>query len=645
MAKENLRTSELDRELALSDSGSAGYTSSSSCFNDDTDIDPTFDPSLPSCSGIQRFVNSRANNSVGLVGLSDCDSDSSNSSRVRVQARPRPGQNRPTNQTGRRPRPTNQRGGRPRPTANRQVISDSETQSDVNPDDSDWDDVSESSPPTFQHGFDFFERPGPKHIPPATKEPVDFFKLFFTDFLVNIFATETNRYARQFLGRPNNISPTSRLNSWVPVTGSEILAFIVVIFNMGLNIKPTIKSYWSKNDSQYIPWFGKMFTRNRFENILTFLHMIDNDKFPKAGEPGYDPCQKFQPLIDYCNNSFQNFFTAHQQVSIDESLVGTKNQTSLMQYLPNKHHHRWGIKFWVMCDTLSKYCLKIFCYKGAKSQEDREEIKEFGLAYSVVKKLISACNYLQKGYHIFIDNFFTSIPLIKWLYSEKTFVTGTIRKNRIGLPNDYKKKFAVGEKLYKKKGNMITLAYREKKTQTKPVLLISSKSDVKSIPVTKRRRGRIATKETPAIIAEYNKYMGGIDAFDMMLYSYLDERRTVKYWKKVTFNFFSRMLLNSYILYQETCKKRSTKPLDRYQFIVSVIQTVGDDWMAQQRDHQARRPRQLHKLEGKKEKTCWVCSGKGGHSEIDRKRKRSRTVCSRCLEGCHYQCFAKHKCQ
>lgn len=87
------------------------------------------------------------------------------------------------------------------------------------------------------------------------------------------------------------------------------------------------------------------------------------------------------------------------------------------------------------------------------------------------------------------------------------------------------------------------------------MLLISSKTEIKNIPVTTRRRGRVVTKEKPAIISDYNNYMGGIDAFDMMLYSYLDERRTIKYWKKITFNFFSRMLLNAYILYQSTSKK------------------------------------------------------------------------------------------
>ena len=35
--------------------------------------------------------------------------------------------------------------------------------------------------------------------------------------------------------------------------------------------------------------------------------------------------------------------------------------------------------------------------------------------------------------------------------------------------------------------------------------------------------------------------MGGIDTSDMMVYSYLDEKRNVKYWKKVVFCAIARI--------------------------------------------------------------------------------------------------------
>jgi hypothetical protein len=45
--------------------------------------------------------------------------------------------------------------------------------------------------------------------------------------------------------------------------------------------------------------------------------------------------------------------------------------------------------------------------------------------------------------------------------------------------------------------------------------------------------------------------MGGIDSSDMMLYTYLDERQTVQYWKNIAFSVVARMVLNSYILCKE----------------------------------------------------------------------------------------------
>jgi hypothetical protein len=55
----------------------------------------------------------------------------------------------------------------------------------------------------------------------------------------------------------------------------------------------------------------------------------------------------------------------------------------------------------------------------------------------------------------------------------------------------------------------------------------------------------------PKIITSYNKFLGGIDYSDMVLYAYLDERQTVRYWKKIAFNIIARVVLNSCVLYKE----------------------------------------------------------------------------------------------
>ena len=38
------------------------------------------------------------------------------------------------------------------------------------------------------------------------------------------------------------------------------------------------------------------------------------------------------------------------------------------------------------------------------------------------------------GYHMYTDNFHTSNPLAMLLYSQRMYLTGTTRSNRVGLP-------------------------------------------------------------------------------------------------------------------------------------------------------------------------------------------------------------------
>lgn len=104
-------------------------------------------------------------------------------------------------------------------------------------------------------------------------------------------------------------------------------------------------------------------------------------------------------------------------------------------------------------------------------------------------------NYLNKGYHLFIDNFFTSIPLAEYLYNKMTFITGTIRKNRAGLPKELVNKYKVGEKLYLRSNELLALAYREKASQKSQVVLISSNCEAGSVDTSCLRGRKLTIKK------------------------------------------------------------------------------------------------------------------------------------------------------
>jgi hypothetical protein len=118
---------------------------------------------------------------------------------------------------------------------------------------------------------------------------------------------------------------------------------------------------------------------------------------------------------------------------------------------------------------------------------------------------------------------------------------------------------------------------QEKITHTKknPVILLSSHATAQDEEVQERHGGNTQIKTK--IITSY-KFMGGINSSGMILYTYLDERQTVRCWKKVAFNIIARMVLNSYILYKENYKG-SGKLKSGYNYILSIIESLGEEWL------------------------------------------------------------------
>nr|CAD7260670.1 unnamed protein product [Timema shepardi] len=167
--------------------------------------------------------------------------------------------------------------------------------------------------------FPFQELTGPKHMPPPDSLPIAYFFLFFTDFILSLMVTESNRYAQQFIKSKEGNVPTP-LKNWNRITMQEIKGFLACILNMGIIRKPTIASYWSTLSSQATPWFGQMFTKHRFSHLLRFFHLVNNEVLPGPEEPGYDPCARYKPLVEHANRVFRHHYTPHQQLSVDESL-------------------------------------------------------------------------------------------------------------------------------------------------------------------------------------------------------------------------------------------------------------------------------------------------------------------------------------
>ncbi|KAL8607084.1 hypothetical protein ACOMHN_008670 [Nucella lapillus] len=350
--------------------------------------------------------------------------------------------------------------------------------------------------------------PGPKHLPPPESKPIDYANLFFPPALVDKILQEANLYARQWIETHQQHlrdHPRSMVHQWIKqgeASPDEFRAFLGLLVNMGLNRKNALRDYWmTSRPSQRTPWFAEHFSRDRFFLWLKFLHFNDNAHLPDQGHPDHK-LYKLKPLIDHFQHVFLRLYHPGRDISLDESLIGYKGKTPhLRQYMPNKHHARFGVKLWCVADPTNGYLSTFEVYKGGHNPEDATGPE--GVTYHLVMRLLETCRFLNLGHHLGLDNFFTSPALFRDLYAQHTTATGTARCNRKGLPKAcIKTKLRSQEVCERRKGELLCVSYQDR---SRKVTLLSTAASAGYMN-THNARGQ--HRRRPKIV-KYNKSMGG----------------------------------------------------------------------------------------------------------------------------------------
>jgi hypothetical protein len=88
------------------------------------------------------------------------------------------------------------------------------------------------------------------------------------------------------------------------------------------------------------------------------------------------------------------------------------------QFILSKRH-RFGIKDFVLCDCETGYILDFILYTGVTT--DIVEDRELGISGAVIQTLMTT--YLNKGYNLWIDNWYSSPVLYNWLHTNGVNVT------------------------------------------------------------------------------------------------------------------------------------------------------------------------------------------------------------------------------
>ena len=300
---------------------------------------------------------------------------------------------------------------------------------------------------------------------------------------------------------------------------------------MGIKKIPKIDDYWSTNIALGCPFISQIMIRSRFYKINRYLHLMDGNNMPPKGHPNYDPLYKVRSIIDHMKRKFGEWYIPEKCLSIDEAMIAYTGRLAFKQYIPSKPT-KWGIKVFEICESKSGYCMDFDVYTG----KERQPASVNGLGFDVISSLMQ--RYLNRFHHVFVDRFFSGVPIFEYLLGNNTYACGTVMLNRKGLPKQAKTtKLGRGaSKFYQKAdSNLVLTTWRDKRQVN--ILSTNCGDDVDE-------NGR------PASVAVYNQFMGGVDLGDQLSQYYKIGRSGHKWWRYIMFFCINTAITNAWLLYK-----------------------------------------------------------------------------------------------
>jgi hypothetical protein len=99
--------------------------------------------------------------------------------------------------------------------------------------------------------------------------------------------------------------------TWKCVTVPELKQFLGLVFVTVIIEKSDLKMYWTVDQVFETPISSKTMFRNRFESIMSFLHISDSSQY----ENSTDRLYKIRPINEKPSDNFSLVYTPQQKNS------------------------------------------------------------------------------------------------------------------------------------------------------------------------------------------------------------------------------------------------------------------------------------------------------------------------------------------
>lgn len=152
---------------------------------------------------------------------------------------------------------------------------------------------------------------------------------------------------------------------------------------------PSIEHYWSTSKLYNVMFWRSNMSRNRFQLLLRYFHLVDNTI------PSADRLYKVRPIPD-------------KNICINESMMLWRGRLHFHK------KHKCGVKLYELCES-DGLVMKIKIYSGKSEETDHNLGHTTGGCVTFTRGL-----YLDKRYTLYMDNFYNSGTLTKLLNTRKT---------------------------------------------------------------------------------------------------------------------------------------------------------------------------------------------------------------------------------
>lgn len=130
------------------------------------------------------------------------------------------------------------------------------------------------------------------------------------------------------------VSDDQAAAKWTPAVLKGMCSLFSLVLHICIVEKPKLADYFSF-DPVYHCSFPKIchISKNKFNKMLTYLHVSDNTNYIARGQPNHDPLFKIRPVLTASAHTMKECYYPARALTIDEGMCPYRGRVNYRVYM------------------------------------------------------------------------------------------------------------------------------------------------------------------------------------------------------------------------------------------------------------------------------------------------------------------------